>query len=142
MDKITDRWFVDADVKSQDAFVTTSSGTKRRRQTTQGVSLCIKWRYGNTTQVVLIDLKEAYPVQLVEYTVEANNSTEPDFSWWVPHTLRKSNHIIVKVKSKYQLKTHKFGIKISNNMKQQIEFDRENGNKLWWDAVCQEMKSF
>ena len=23
-------------------------------------------------------------------------------------------------------------------MKQAIEFDSENGNKLWWDAVCQE----
>ena len=43
MDKITDHRFGEAAVKSQDAFVTTSSGTKRRRQTTKGVSLCIKY---------------------------------------------------------------------------------------------------
>ena len=44
MDKITDHRFDKADVKSQYAFVTTSSGTKRRRHTTQGVIICIKWR--------------------------------------------------------------------------------------------------
>ena len=24
-------------------------------------------------------------------------------------------------------------------MKQEIEFDRENGNTLWWDSVCHQM---
>ena len=42
MNKITDHWFDEAAVKSQDAFVTTSYGTKRRRQKTQGFSLYIK----------------------------------------------------------------------------------------------------
>ena len=42
MDEITDHWFDDASVKSQDAFANIYSGTKRRRQTTQGVSMCIK----------------------------------------------------------------------------------------------------
>ena len=26
-------------------------------------------------------------------------------------------------------------------MKQEIEFDFENVNTLWWDAVCQQMKN-
>ena len=26
-------------------------------------------------------------------------------------------------------------------MKQAIQFNRENGNTLWWDAVCKEMKN-
>ena len=42
--------------------------------------------------------------------------------------------------SKYWLKTHNFGIKVPKNTKQEIVFDRENGNTLWWDAVCQDMK--
>ena len=42
MDNITEHWFDEVAVSSQDAFVTTSSGTKRRRQTTQVFSLCIK----------------------------------------------------------------------------------------------------
>ena len=86
----------------------------------------------------LKDIKESNPVQLVEYAVAANISMWPAFAWWVPHTLKKSNPIIAKVKSKYWLKTHKFGIKVPNNIKQAIEFDRENGNKLWSEAVCQE----
>ena len=59
----------------------------------------------------------------------------------MPRTLKKRNRKISKVKSKYWLKTHKFGIKIPNNMKQTIEFDRENGKTLWWYAVCHEMKN-
>ena len=26
-------------------------------------------------------------------------------------------------------------------MEEAIKFDRENGNTLWWDAICQEMKN-
>ena len=32
-------------------------------------------------------------------------------------------------------------LKVSKKTNQVIDFDRENGNKLWWDAVCQEMKN-
>ena len=68
-------------------------------------------------------------------------SMELSFAWWVPHTLKKRNFIIAKVKSENCLKTHKFGIKFPNNMKQAIDFDHENGNTLLWDTVCQEMKN-
>ena len=39
------------------------------------------------------------------------------------------------------MKTHKFVIKVSSNMKQAVEFDRENGNTLLWGTVCQAMKN-
>ena len=141
MDKITDHRIDKAAVNSQDVFVTTSSGTKRRMQTTQGVSLCIKWRNSNTAWVALKDTKEDYPVQLAEYAVASKISMDPALAWWVPHTLKKRNRITAKVKSKHWSKTHKFGIKLPNIMKQEIEFDRENGNTLWWDAVCQDTKN-
>ena len=73
--------------------------------------------------------------------MEAKNSMEPVFAWSVPHTLKKRNQTIAKVKAKYWLKTHKFRIKVPKSMKQAIEFNRENVNKLWWDAVCKDMKS-
>ena len=47
----------------------------------------------------------------------ANIFIDPAFAWWVPHTLKKRNRIIEKVKYKYWLKTHKFRIKVPNNMK-------------------------
>ena len=71
----------------------------------------------------------------------ANISMVPAFTWWVPHTLKKNNHIILKVKSNNWLKNHKFWINIPKNMQQAIEFDRENGYTLWWDMVCQKMKN-
>ena len=57
MDKITDHWFDEATVKIHDDFVTTSSGTKCRRQTAQVVSMCIKWIDGNTTWVALNNIE-------------------------------------------------------------------------------------
>ena len=81
-------------------------------------------------------IKEAYLTELAEYAVADNISTDPAFALWVPHDLKNRNRIIAKVRSKYWLKTHKFRIKVPKNMKQPIDFDRENGNKLWWYAVC------
>ena len=71
MDNINDHRFDEAELKSQEYFVITSYGTKHRRQTMQGVNLCIKWHNGNTAWVALKDIKEAPPVQLEEYAVES-----------------------------------------------------------------------
>ena len=71
----------------------------------------------------------------------ANISMEPAFAWWVPHTLKKKNSINAKFKSKYWLKTHKCGINVPKNMKQAIELNRGNGNTLWWDALCLDIKN-
>ena len=87
--------------------------------------------------VALKYIKEAYPVQIAEYAVAEKISVDPPFDLWVPHTLQKRNETIANVKSKYWLKTHKFGIKVPKNMKQVIEFDHENVNTFWWDVVCQ-----
>ena len=70
-----------------------------------------------------------------------NITMYPAFAWWVPHTLQNRNQIIAKVESKHWLKTHKFCIKVPKKTKQVIEFDHKNGNTLWWDALCQEMKN-
>ena len=67
-----------------DAFVTTSRGIKCRKETTQGWELLIKQKDGSTTWVALKDIKEAYPVQVAEYTVASRIADEPAFAWWVP----------------------------------------------------------
>ena len=48
------------EVLMADAFVTTSRGTKRRKETTQGWELLIIWKDGSPTWVTLKDMKEAY----------------------------------------------------------------------------------
>ena len=128
-------------ILQQDAFITTRTGTRRRRETTIGWELCVQWKDQSTTWVTLKDMKEAYPVQSAEYAVQARIAEEPAFAWWAPHTLKKRNLIIAKVKSKYWLRTHKFGIRIPKSVQEAREIDAENGNTYWWDAILKEMKN-
>ena len=58
------------------------------------------------------------------------------FAWWVQDVLKKRDRIIAKVKSKYWQRTHKFGIKIPKTVQEALQFDEENSNYLWWEAIC------
>ena len=129
------------ELKEEVGFVLTSMGTRRQRETTVGWEILIQWKDGSTTWVPLKDAKEAYPVQLTDYSVATRISNEPAFAWWVPFTLKKRNRIIAKVKSKYWVRTHKSGIKIPKTVQEAKTFDAENGNTVWWDAICKEMKN-
>ena len=101
LDELIDYRVNSREVKLQDAFITTGTGTRRRRETTIGWELLVKWNDRSTNWVSLKDLKEAYPVQTAKYAVFAKIAVEPAFAWWVPYTLKKRNQIISKVKSKY-----------------------------------------
>ena len=139
--EITDYRTDGKQILQQDAFITNKYGARRRRETTVGWELLVRWKDGSTTWVALKDLKASYPVQLAEYAVQARLAEEPAFAWWVPHTLRKRNRIINKIKSKYWVRTHKFGIRIPKTAAEAREVDAENGNTLWWDAILKEMKN-
>jgi Reverse transcriptase (RNA-dependent DNA polymerase) len=129
------------EIKQLDAFVTASNGTRRRRETTQGWEILVQWKDSSSTWVALKDMKNSYPVQLAEYAIASRIAEEPAFAWWVPFTLRKRNRIIAKIKSKYWVRTHKFGIKIPKNALEAKAIDLENGDTLWWDAICKEMRN-
>jgi Reverse transcriptase (RNA-dependent DNA polymerase) len=140
-DEIIDHRTNGKEIKQQDAFVTMSNGTKKRRETTLGWEILVQWKDGSSTWIALKDMKESYPVQLAEYAIVARISEEPAFAWWVPFTIRKRDRILSKVKSKYWIRTHKFGIKIPKNALEAKAFDIENGDTLWWDAICKEMRN-
>ena len=140
-DMIVDHRTDGKEVKQQDAFTTNSRGVKRRRETTKGWEMLIQWKDGSTTWVALKDIKEAYPVQAAEYAVENRISLEPAFAYWAPYVLKKRNRIIAKVKSKYWVRTHKYGIEIPKNAEQAKIIDQKNGNALWWDSIIKEMKN-
>ena len=128
-------------VLQQDAFVTTRTGTRRRRETTVGWEMLVQWKDLSTTWVSLKDMKEAYPIQTAEYAVQARIAEEPAFAWWVSYTLKKRNRVIAKVKSKYWVRTHKFGIRIPKTVEEARRLDAENGNTFWWDAIVKEMRN-
>ena len=86
-------------------------------------------------------MKESYPVQVSEYDVIKRIPEEPVFAWWVPHVLRKWNRIVAKVKSKYWICTHKFGLKVPKSVTEAIAIDCENRDTFWWEAIFKEMKN-
>ena len=55
--------------------------------------------------------------------------------------LKKQEIIISKVKSKYWLRTHKFGIRVPTTVEEANYLYQKNGNHLWWYDVCKEMKN-
>ena len=128
-------------VKQQDAFIATKTGTKRRRETTKGWELLVRWKDGGTDWIALKDIKESYPVQVAEYAISSRISEEPAFALWSSSVLKKCNRIIAKTKSKYWLRMHKFGIKIPKSVLQARQIDAKCANTLWWDTICKEMKN-
>jgi hypothetical protein len=122
-------------VMQQDAFLKTSSATCRQRETAIGWEVLAQWKDNSSTWIAMKDMKELHPVQLAKYAVLARITEEPAFAWWVPYTLRKRNRIIAKLKSKYWLRTHKFGIKIPKTVAEAKQLDQENGNNLWWEDM-------
>ena len=80
-DEIIDHRKDGSEIKQNDAFIHTSNGNKRRRETTKGWKICIQWKDGSSTWNQLKDVKESYPVQLAEYGTENKNTDEPAFTW-------------------------------------------------------------
>ena len=91
LDELIDYRVNSREVKLQDVFIMTGTGTRRRCETTIGWELLAQWKDGSTNWVSLKDLKESYPVQTAEYVVVAKIAMEPAFAWWVPYTLKKRN---------------------------------------------------
>ena len=141
MHEIIDHRTNGQEVKQQDAFLTTKMGTKRRREMTKGWELLVEWKDGSRIWVALKDMKESFPVQVSEYAVASRIAMESALAWWTPTVLRRRNRIVAKIKSKYWVWTHKFGIRIPKSVEEAVKLDKANGDTLWWDAICKEMKN-
>ena len=60
---------------------------------------------------------------------------EAAFNWWVPYVLKKRARIVSLVKGRIRKKTRKYGIAVPRSIKEALEFDRENPNTFWQDAI-------
>jgi hypothetical protein len=130
-----------SELKQHDTFITARSGTQRRRETTKGCETLVQWKDGSTTWVALKDMKNSHPVQMAEYSIQRRIAGEPAFAWWAKHVSRKRNRVIGKLKAKHWVRTHKFGVKTPKSVEEAKRIDDENGDALWWDAICKEMKN-
>ena len=111
-------------------FIISHNGRRRRKETTQGWEILIQWKDGYTTWKSLKDLKDSYLVQVAEYAHQFELSNKPSFAWWVLHVLKKRESIIAKVKSKYWLCTHKFGIRVPKTVGEAKRLDQKNYKHL------------
>jgi hypothetical protein len=141
LDDIVDHRVDGTEIRKDDAFITSKNGGKRRKMTTRGWEILLQWKDGSITWEAMKDIQSAYPVQLAEYALKRSIADEPAFTWWLPHMIKKRNRIIAKTKSKYWTRTHKFGIRLPHSVEEALATDRENGDILWWDAICKEMKN-
>ena len=128
-------------VATADGMIKTNSGNMVPRKTTKGWSLLVNWKDKSSSWVALKDLKESHPVQVAEYAEGNKITDEPAFKWWVRAVLKKRDRIIMKVKSAYRRKTHKYGIRVPRTVEDAYDIDRQNGNTYWSDAINKEMKN-
>jgi hypothetical protein len=117
------------------------NGQTTRRMTTKGWKLRVEWKDGLTDWLPLKNLKESYPVQVMEYAVTNKIAEQPAFAWWVPDVLRKRERIIQKVKIWYWKRTQKYGVELPKSVKQALAINRNMGTSFWKDAIEKEMKN-
>ena len=139
LDEIIDHRKCDNAISKADAFYTTHTGIRRRKQTTRGWQMCVQWKDGSSQWIEMKDLKNSYPIELAEYSINNKIHDEPAFAWWVPHTIKKRNYMIGKVKSKYWQRTNKYGLRLPKSVKEAYEIDDENQDSMWADAIKDEM---
>ena len=85
-------------------------------------------------------LHEKYMANIIaEYMVANRLVDKPAFKWWVPHTIRKRNQIIKKVKSRYWRTMHKFGVRLPHSVEEALKMDEEMGTDFWRHALKKEM---
>jgi hypothetical protein len=113
---------------------------RQMRRTTQGWKLKVLWKNGTTSWEWLRNLKESTPVQVAEYAIARGIADEPAFAWWVPFTFKRRDRIIKTVSSRYQHRTHKYGIEVPRTVQRVYEIDKETGTDFWAKAIEKEMK--
>lgn len=101
--------------------------------------MLITWKDGSTLCESLKNMKEAYLVQVDQYSVSFRIDKESAFIWWVPYILRKQDIVLFKVKSNYWQRAYRFGILLPKSIADAKRIDKVNGNTLWWDAISKEM---
>jgi hypothetical protein len=143
LEEIVDHQRLPAAVMLSDQKIARADGKTYLKRSTVGWHLCCQWKDGSMPWENLADLKESHPIESVKHAKILDIDHEPAFNWWVPHVLKKRDHIISLVRKQnphYLKRTHKFGIEMPKAVKEALELDKKNGNTFWADAIDKEMK--
>ena len=141
MESIIDHKSDGSALKGEDGFYLTKTGNRRKKPTTRGWQLLVQWKDGTTTWIKLADMKESYSLETADYARDNLIDNEPAFAWWVPHVLRKRARVVCGAKTKYWLKTHKYGVRLPKTTKEALQIDIDTGTDFWEKAIQKEMKN-
>ena len=59
----------------------------------------------------------------------------------MPYTLENEARILAKLKSKYWMRSHKYGCEIPTSIDDAKRIDAANKNRLWQDAIDLKMEN-
>ena len=132
MDEIIDHQKGADALSREDALIRTKSGV-RSKITTKGWEFLVSWKDGTQSWVRLADIKDSFPIEVAKCVVANQSSEEPAFNWWVPKVLRKKEQMVCVAKSrtKYWLKSHKYGVRLPKTIKEALQIDKETGTDYW-----------
>ena len=139
MDSIIDYEKDETALLKEQRFAVSSNGNIHKRRTTKGWRLCVQWKDGSTSWEDLKDMKDVFPIQVAKFAISQGIGKEPTFAWWVKDVISKRHRFVKAMKTRYQRKTHKFGIRMPKSTKEAYELDRETGIDHWHPAIVKEM---
>ena len=120
-------------------FVKRNGSNSERKKTTRGWQPLFECLDRTMMWEKLSNLKESYPIQVAKYARVNGIINEPTFAWWARYILKERRAIILKVKTKYWSRTHKYGVRVPKSIAEARRLDKENRNMIWQDALDKEM---
>ena len=122
-----------------DMLITTKSGRRRIRQSTNGWKFLLQYKDGSEQWVPLKLLKESNPLEVAEFVTAKGLDEEPAFAWWIPYTLRKRDRMIASINKRIKRVSHKYGVELPTSIAHAYKIDTANGNHFWRNAINREM---
>lgn len=125
-------------IPKEEKYINTKGGRKLCK-TTIGWYLHALWKDGSMSWIPLKELKEANPVETAEYAIANGIQDEAVYIWWVPYIICKQDLIIAAVNKRVCQTNYKYGHKVPRSVKEALQFDKENEDHRWRDAIAKEM---
>ena len=100
-------------IKKEDGWIY-HKGARKRVITTKGWEIDLELTDGTTVWCPITTVKHLMLIEVAEYAVANDISTQPTFAWWVTRTLWQRDNIINSIRVPKKLM--KYGLKIPGSV--------------------------
>ena len=80
LDSIADYRTNSTELKQQESIIISKNGGRRRKETTKGWEILLQWKDGRSVWEGIKDIKQSYPVDLVDFAIQKGIAEEPAFA--------------------------------------------------------------